>query len=236
MQGQLVGEVELGDVDPPLLRQLDEDPDRRRGDDPEPQGVAGRVTAQPHHLVGDEEVLEGVGEDQQQRAPLGQLERDDAHQPVEVEELRDPERGPAGPVPQRRQVGDRQVVDVHRLVVALVTGWVVTERLEDRLVDPVDHQRRQHGREGEPRDQQRHEEARADHGEEHHGLRRHGRSPAPGHDVDMGPPPRRRLTGVPGPTLAAVAGRGGHPVGVSTVRRKDNDLAPRWSDTPAQLG
>ena len=39
--GQRVGEVELGDVDPPLLRQLDEDPDRRRRRRPRTAGSSG---------------------------------------------------------------------------------------------------------------------------------------------------------------------------------------------------
>ena len=47
-----VGEVELGDVDPVLLRQLDEDPDRGGGEDPEPVSYT--------HLRAHETVLDLV--------------------------------------------------------------------------------------------------------------------------------------------------------------------------------
>ena len=57
-----VGEVVLGDVDPPLLGQLDEDPDERGDPDDRPPAHAARVPARPDHLVGDEEVLERVRE------------------------------------------------------------------------------------------------------------------------------------------------------------------------------
>ncbi len=81
-----VGRVELGDVDPPLLRQLDEDPDERRDPDDEAARHPARVPADAHALVEVEEVLEGVREDEQQGPDLRQLERDDADEPVEVEE------------------------------------------------------------------------------------------------------------------------------------------------------
>ena len=136
-------------------------------DDPEPQAVRGPGPSAAGSPRSDEEVLERVREDQQQRAPAAQLERHHADEPVEVQEPRHPHGRPAGPVPHRRQVRDRQVVDVHGLVVALVLGRVVAERLEDRLVDAVEHQRRQDGGQREARDQQRYEEPRAHHRHEH---------------------------------------------------------------------
>ena len=45
-------------------------------------------------------------------------------EPVEEQDSADPERRHAHPVAQRRQVGHRQVEDVHRLVVGLVAGRV----------------------------------------------------------------------------------------------------------------
>ena len=93
MLGDGVGEVELRDVDPVLLRQLHEDPEPRRRQQPEPRRPAGRVPAQPDRLVDDEEVLERVGEHQQHRALARELEREHADEPVVEEELADPERG-----------------------------------------------------------------------------------------------------------------------------------------------
>src|SRR5688572_32703752 len=61
-----------------------------------------------------------------------------------------------------------QVVDVHGLVVALVLGRVVAERLEDRLVDTVEHQRRDDRGQRRERDEQRYEEPRAHHRSEEH--------------------------------------------------------------------
>jgi hypothetical protein len=92
-----------------------------------------------------------------------QLERGDTDQSVEVQEPGHLHGGQARPVAHRRQVGDRQVVDVHRLVVALVAGWIETERLEDGLIDAVQNQRREDRGQGESRDQQRDEEPRPDH-------------------------------------------------------------------------
>ena len=66
--------VGLGDVDPVLLGQLDHDPDERRRADHELFGHPNRIPAQAVSLIEDEEVLEGVREDQQQRPQLGQLE------------------------------------------------------------------------------------------------------------------------------------------------------------------
>ena len=78
------------------------------------------VEAEPDHLVGDEEVLERVRKDQQHQAGVQQLEEHDADEPVVEEELGDPESRIARPVPHRREIGDREVVDVERLVPALV--------------------------------------------------------------------------------------------------------------------
>jgi hypothetical protein len=157
-------------VDPVLLRQLHADPDHRGDHDPGPQTGPGGVAAQPVDLVGDEEVLEHVREDQQERTPLRLLERDDADEPVEVQEPGHPHGRLAGPVPQRREVGDGQVVDVHRLVVALIAGRVVPERLEDRLVDTVEHQRTEDRRHREAGNEQRHEEPGTDDNQEDGGL------------------------------------------------------------------
>ena len=60
--------VQLGDVDPPLLRQLDDDPDEGRGSQQDPVAHAPRVPEEAHRLVEDEEVLERVGEDEEQPA------------------------------------------------------------------------------------------------------------------------------------------------------------------------
>ena len=168
--GQEVGEVELRHVDPPLLRQLDEDPDEGGDADPPAQPPPRGPPPGADGLVGDEEVLEGVREDQQQCARLGQLERDHADQPVEVQEPGDPVGRHARPVAQGRQVGHRQVVDVHGLVVALVARGVEAERLEDRLVGGIEHQARDDRRQRELRDQQRDQEPGADDDDEHEGL------------------------------------------------------------------
>ena len=73
---------------------------------------------------------------------LGHLEQHDADEAVVPQELRRPSGERIRPVPERRQVGDRQVVDVERLVVALVAVEVeVGVVLEDRLVGGVDHER-----------------------------------------------------------------------------------------------
>ena len=115
-----VGRVDLGDVDPVLLGQLDHDPDERRRADHQLLGHPHRVPAQAVGLVEDEEVLEGVGEDQQQRPQLGELEQRHAHQSPVEEEAADLERKVVLPVAQRGDVGDGQVVNIQRLVIALV--------------------------------------------------------------------------------------------------------------------
>ena len=129
-------------MDPILLRQLDEHPDEGGHADPPAQPPPDRPPPGPDGFVGDEEVLEGVREDQQQRPRVGELERDHADEPVEVEESADPERRHTRPVAQCREVGHRQVVDVHGLVVALVARGVEAERLEDRLVGCIEHKTR----------------------------------------------------------------------------------------------
>ena len=160
-----VGHVPLRDVDPVLLRQLDEDPEHDRGREPEASRHARGVEAESDHLVRDEEVLERVREDQQHRTRGEQFEEDDAEEPVVEEELRDPERRVTRPVPHRREVGDREVVDVERLVPALVgaVGGQVDlgELREQRVVDAVERER-DDDHEREARDQQRHEEPRCD--------------------------------------------------------------------------
>ena len=118
----LVGDVELRDVQPVLLWQLHDHPDQRgRAQPPADQQVHG-LPARADRLVGDEEVLEDVREDQQQPPGVGELEGQRPDQPVEVEEPADAERRHALPVAQGREVGHGQVEDVHRLVVALVVG------------------------------------------------------------------------------------------------------------------
>ncbi len=163
--GDGVGEVELRDVDPVLLRQLDEDPQPGRREHPEARRDPRRVVAQRDDRVDDEEELERVGEQQQHRPRLEQLEGQHADQPVVEEELADPDRGEVGPVAQRRDVGDREVVDVERLVGALV-GPVgsevdVRERAQQRVVDRVEDERGE-DHERKARDQQRHEQPRED--------------------------------------------------------------------------
>jgi hypothetical protein len=92
----------------------------------------------------------------QQRAPVQELEKNDACEAVVEEEPRDLEGVAVRPVPQRREVGDREVVDVERLVVALVAGEVqVREVLEDRLVDPVQHEADEDRRQREVGDEER---------------------------------------------------------------------------------
>ena len=142
-----VGHVELRDVDPPLLRQLDDDPDECRRADDQPARHPARIPASADRLVEVEEVLERVRKDQEHGPDLGELEEHDADEPIEVEEAADVERDEVGPVPQRGDVGDRKVVDVERLVVALVVGQIeVGEGREDRLVDAIDDQAGEHRR------------------------------------------------------------------------------------------
>ena len=69
-----VGRVELRDVDPPFLRQLDEDPDERGSTDDQALGHPPRVPADADRLVEVEEVLEGVREDQEDGTDLRDLE------------------------------------------------------------------------------------------------------------------------------------------------------------------
>lgn len=75
----------------------------------------------------------------------------------QVQEPCDLEGHGIAPGAHRREVGDRQVHDVERLVVGLVAGQrVVGERLEDRLMGGIDDQAgEEYGREREPGDQQR---------------------------------------------------------------------------------
>ena len=115
-----VGEVVLGHVDPPFLGQLDEDPDEGGEPDHRPPAHAARVPTRPHHLVGDEEVLERVRERHEQPALLRDLERQHADEAVVPEESGDLDGDAVRPVPIHRQVGDGEVVDVERLVVVLV--------------------------------------------------------------------------------------------------------------------
>ena len=103
------------------------------------------LPAQRDQRVDDEEVLERVREHDQHRAAVEQLERQHADEPVVEEELADAERGVARPVAHHRGVRDREVVDVERLVDALV-GPVgpevdIRERGEQRVVDRVEDER-----------------------------------------------------------------------------------------------
>ena len=151
---------------------------QRGGDEPEAGAEPARVPAQPHQLVGDEEVLEGVGEDQQQGAVAGDLEGHHPDHPVEEEEPRDADRRAARPVLQRGQEGDGQVEQVHRLVVVLVARGVEAEPLEDRLVDPVEHQAGEDRRQRPLRDEEGDQEAQPDDDDEDDGgLGRHPGSP-----------------------------------------------------------
>jgi len=89
-------------------------------------------------------------------ARLRDLEEDRPEHPVVEEEPAHVEGGLVGPVAQRGEVGDREVVDVERLVVGLVTVQRDgRELLEDALVDGVEDEAREQRRHGEVGDQQR---------------------------------------------------------------------------------
>ncbi len=134
-----VGYVALGDVDPVLLRQLDDDPDADGGRDDGHAAEVARVPPQSRRLEPDEEVLEGVGKEDQQRPQAGQLEQHDADQPVVEQEAADAEGEQVRPVAKGADVGHGQIVDVQRLVIALVAvERQVGEGLEDRLVYAVE--------------------------------------------------------------------------------------------------
>ena len=188
-----VGHVELGDVDPPLLRQLDEDPDARR--ERITVHLPMRSVFQPRRTSSheEEEVLERVREDEQDGPVLRELERHDADHAVVVQELAHPERALVGPVAQRGEVGDREVVDVERLVVGLVAvqrdGG---ELLEDALVDRVEDEAREESGHREVRDEQRQRQASADHEDDD----------GPFSDAHVSPPP---------PSAARGRGRGSRP-------------------------
>ena len=136
---------------------------------------------QAHGLDEVEEVLERVGEDEQQGAHLRELERHDADEAVVVQEEAHLEGVRVGPVAHRRHVDDGQVVDVERLVV----GLVALERdggelLEDALVDRVQDHARDGAHEGVVRDRERQEEARADDEDDDRPLRcAHPQTPPP---------------------------------------------------------
>jgi hypothetical protein len=184
-----VRRVELRDVDPPLLRQLDEDPDERRDADQQVRASPARVPSCADRLVGVEEVLERVREDQQDRPDLRLLEQHDPSEPVVEEEPADVEPVAADPVPERRQVRQREVVHVERLVVLLVARQVeMGDGLEDRLVEPVDDERRQHDRERESEDTERHQDPSADHNPEDDRVGRdvQGRPPMAGYRPTQG--------------------------------------------------
>ena len=155
-----IGRVGLGDVQPVLLRQFDQHPDKRDSADQELPGRPLRVPAEAICLVEDKEVLEGVGEDQQQPTQVGELEQGHAHQSPVEEEAADPERKAVHPVAQRRDVGDGQVVDVERLVIALVAlQRQAGELLKDRLVSAVEQQRGHDAGQRISRDGERQEKA-----------------------------------------------------------------------------
>ena len=161
MIGHEVGEIQLGDVDPPLLGQLDEhgDEDRHRHDRQHRQSR--RVPAGAHRLVGDEEVLERVREHQQQPPPVQQLEQRDTDEPIDVQEPAHLKRRRLTPVAHRGEVRDRQIEDVERLVIRLVAGQrVVGEGLEDRLVGRIDDQTGEDRGQRETGDRERYEEPR----------------------------------------------------------------------------
>ena len=63
---------------PDLLWKLDHDPDRRGDRDQVPAPEPRRIPEEADHLVGDEDVLEGVREDHEQRPGARQLEHHDA--------------------------------------------------------------------------------------------------------------------------------------------------------------
>jgi len=98
------------------------------------------------------------GNSRQHRPRIEQLECHDPDQPVIEQHPRDPKRRRARPVAHRRQVGDREVVDVERLIEALIRPVRpqidAAELREQRVVDRVHDQRREDDQR-DPRDQQR---------------------------------------------------------------------------------
>ena len=218
VQRQLVGEVQLGDVDPPLLRQLDEDPDRRRGDDPEPHAVAGRGhRRKPDHLVGDEEVLEGVGEDQQQRAPTGSA-RTRRRRPAGRSRGTARPGTPAGWSSSagstgRRSPGSRRPSPCRSPGSPegrARTPGRSTGRPRRAPAPPAGRE----GKRGISSGTKKREPTTARNTTV---SRRHGR-PRPRHDVDIGPPPRRRRTWDARLDGSHGAGPRRHPEGVSRDR------------------
>ncbi len=83
-----------------------------------------RVPAQRDDLIEDEEVLEGVREYEEEGPDAAELEQHGANEAEIQQETGGVDRFKIRPIPHRREVGDGQVIDVERLVVALVVGQV----------------------------------------------------------------------------------------------------------------
>ena len=175
-----VGHVKLGDVNPVLLRDLDEDPDGEGGEDNRRRAEALRVPAQADALIEEEEALEGIGEEEEQGPHVQQLEKEHAHDPVVEEEPAHVDRVEVGPVAERGEVLDGKVVDVERLVVALVASeGKGGEGLKDRLVHAVDDQRGDARGQGVLGDRQRRQQARANDDDENGEAARFRQGPGP---------------------------------------------------------
>ena len=86
-----VGEVQLRDVDPPLLRKLDEDPDEGGDADDRPHGEPKVAARDLEGLDGVEEVLERVRKDEEHPSAPVLLEQRDADEAVVPEKPPDDE-------------------------------------------------------------------------------------------------------------------------------------------------
>ena len=129
---------------------------------------AARVPLGTDRGVGDEEVLERVGEDEQDPSLLEDLEEPHADEPVVPEEASDVDGARVRPVPVDGEERDREVEDVEGFVVVLVSVEVeVGELLEDRLVRSVEDECNEDRRQREPRNEQRDDEPQCQYDEEH---------------------------------------------------------------------
>jgi len=151
-------------MDPVFLRQFDEDPDERHRIDDMAPGKPPGVPACADAFDEFEEIFERIGKDEEQQPKLHRLEKRHPDQPVIPEKPAGAECMQIGPVPHRRDIGDGQIVDIERFVVALIPIEIeIREVLENGLIGCVDDHRRDDGRKREARDRQRDEETQPDH-------------------------------------------------------------------------